>query len=59
MQAIPPKSRVHLLPCARGVIGAISSTSTAARLQTMKTRPLHIIKWCLKMDLSDPTLEHT
>ena len=57
MQIIPPKSRVHLLPYAHGVIGAISPALTAARLQTMKTRQLHFIKWYLKMGISDPTLE--
>ena len=56
MQAIPSKSRVHLLPYTRGVIGAVSSSATVARLQTMKTRQLHFIKWCLRMGISDPTL---
>ena len=56
MQAIPPQTRIQLLPYARGIIGAISSALTAARLQTMKTRQLHFIKWCLKMVITDPTL---
>ena len=56
MQAIPPQTRIQLLPYARGIIGAISSALTAARLQTMKTRQLHFIKWCLNTGLSDPTL---
>ena len=56
MQAIPPKSRIHLLPYAHGVIGAVSSAATAVRLHTMKTRQLHFIKWCIKMGISDPTL---
>ena len=56
MREISPESRLHLMPYARGVIGAISSASTAARLQTMKTRQLHFIKWCLNTGLSDPTL---
>ena len=55
MQAIPPQSRLHL-PHAHGVIGAVTSASTAARLQTMKTHQLHFIKWCLKMGILDPTL---
>ena len=56
MHAILHQSRVHLLPYACGVIGAISSASTTARLQTIQTRQLHFIKWCLKWDITDPTL---
>ena len=58
MREIPSESRLYLLPYACGVIGALSSASTAARMQTMKTMLLHFIKWCLKMGLVDPTLAH-
>ena len=44
------------MPYAHGVIGAVSSASSAARLQTMRTRQLHFIKWCIKTKLHDPTL---
>ena len=56
MREIPSESRLHLLPYASGVIGAVSSASSTARLQTMKTRQLHFIKWCLKTRIFDPTL---
>ena len=58
MREIPSESRFQLLPYARGVIGTLSSALTAARLQTMKTRQLHFVKWCFKMGLFDPTLAH-
>ena len=56
MREISPKSRLHLLHYACGVIGTISSALAAARLHTMKTRQLQFIKWCLKIGLLDPTL---
>ena len=56
MREIPSESRHHLLPYARGVIGAVSSASSTARLQTMKTRQLYFIKWCMRTRIDDPTL---
>ena len=55
MHEIPIESRLCLLPYARSVIGALSSSSAPSRFQTMKTRQLHFIKWCLKQNLKDPT----
>ena len=57
MQEIPSESRLRLLPYARGVIRALTTTSTTARMHTMKTRQLHFIKWCLNANLSDPTFK--
>ena len=54
MREIPIESRLHLLPYARGVVRALTTTSTASRMLTMKTRQLHFIHWCLKMNLPDP-----
>ena len=56
MREIPSESRLHLLSYARGIIGAVSSALSTARLQTMRTRQLHFIKWCMKTKISDPTL---
>ena len=56
MREIPSESRLSLLSYARGVIGAVSSALSAARLQTMRTRQLHFVKWCIKTKLDDPTL---
>ncbi len=38
--------------------GQVSSASSTSRLQIMRTRQIHFIKWCIKTNISDPTLSY-